>query len=350
MSTHTAVSRHFPILLCPFLLWCATSVAQGSKPQLNDPSARMTLKARLAQIVTTPPDVVQFSKDKKYEEAWIIKSSSARPSDDQRKRYLDKEKFEVLIVEYVWNSEDDDNRFVLTLFQDKRVKMRNPEEFLKTCLDLFYSKPDFLTLMNTLDAKVIGKPYLLQDPADEATIGIFNYWFSTGPVTLWKRGENYTEQTVRKKITARPTIEKTRLNFQALLFRFNVDGNYDGPFYGFKTPCCKRDGDLWIVDYAKTFYWMKFMLFDDQSKVSTSLPEQSDDRLGLNRRNISITPIDLPDAQFQGQRLTRSQSEPRTNPRSAIPALCQRPQAAGGVRCAYPALVQQRCRSVHARG
>jgi hypothetical protein len=176
------------VLLGFLLLWCATTVAQGSHPQPND-TGTITLKKSLAQIITTPPDVVQFSKDKKYEEAWIIKSSSARPSADQWKRYIDKERFEVLIVEYVWNSEDDDNRFVLTLFQDKRVKMRNPEEFVKTCLDLFYSKPDFLTLMNTLDAEVIGRLYLLQNPADEVTIGIFNYWFSTGPVNLWKRGD-----------------------------------------------------------------------------------------------------------------------------------------------------------------
>ena len=73
---------------------------------------------------------MQFTKDRKFEEAWVIKSSAVRPSPEECKRYLDKEKFKVLILEHVWNSEDDDNRFVLTLFQDERVKMRNPEEFL----------------------------------------------------------------------------------------------------------------------------------------------------------------------------------------------------------------------------
>ena len=107
---------------------------------------------------------------------------------DEWKRYIDREKFEVLIVEYVWNSEDDDKRFVLTLFQDKHVKMRKPDEFVKTCLDLFYDKVDFLTLLNKLDAEVIGKQYLLQNPVDAVSIGIFNYWFSAGPVDLWKIG------------------------------------------------------------------------------------------------------------------------------------------------------------------
>src|SRR5713101_3144237 len=150
----------------------------GGRTNALDINQKQTLKEKLAQFITTPPDVVQFAKDKKYEEAWIIKSSAVRPSPEECKKYLGKEKFKVLILEYVWNSEDDDKRFVLTLFQDERVKMRDPEEFVKTALDLFYNKSDFLSLMNRLDAEVIGKPYLLQDPVDAVSIGIFNYWFS----------------------------------------------------------------------------------------------------------------------------------------------------------------------------
>jgi len=234
----------------------------GGRADGLDTNGKQTLKEKLAHFITTPPDTVQFAKDKKYEEAWIIKSSAARPSIDDCRKYLDKEKFEVLIVEYVWNSDDDEKRFVLTLFQDKHVKMRDPAEFVKTSLDLFYKKLDFSTLMSTLDAEVIGKTYLLQNPADEVTIGIFNYWFSTRPIELWKAGDKYSEEAIREKIHARPDIEKTRLNFQGLLFRFNVDGRYDGPFYGFKTPCCRKDGDFWIVDFPTIFRWMNFMLFE----------------------------------------------------------------------------------------
>jgi hypothetical protein len=224
-----------------------------------------TLKEKLAQFITAPPDIVQFTKDRKFEEAWIIKSSTARPSPEACKKYLDKETFKVLILEYVWNSQDDDKRFVLTLFQDERVKMRDAEEFLKTALDLFYNKSDFLSLMNRLDAEVIGKPYLLQGPVDAVSIGIFNYWFSTGPIDpLWRAGENFSEDAIREKITARPEIQKTRLNFQGLFFKFNIDGRYNGPYYGFKTPCCKKDGNFWIVDFPTTFRWMRFMLSKSQ--------------------------------------------------------------------------------------
>ncbi len=223
-----------------------------------------SLKERLTPFITTAPDIVQFTKDKKYEEAWIIRSSGPRPSDKDCREYLEKEKFEVLILEYVWNSKEDDKRFVLTLFQDKHIKMHDPEEFLKTSLDLFYKKLDFMPLMNALDAEVIGKEYLLQQPVDAVTIGIFNYWFSAGPIDLWKARENYSEETIREKITARSEIQKTRLNFQGLFFKFNADGRYDGPYYGLKTPCCKKDGDYWVVDFPTTLRWMKFMLSQPQ--------------------------------------------------------------------------------------
>ena len=248
------------------LLTVSSFATRSTAAQSNQGNS---LKERLAKFITTSPDIVQFAKDKKYEEAWIIKSSAARPSTEECMKYLNKEKFELLIVEYVWNSQDDDKRFVLTLFQDKRAKMRDPQEFVKTSLDLFYKKLDFSTLMNTLDAEVIGKTYLLQNPVDAVTIGIFNYWFSTGPIDLWKAGDTFSEQMIRQKITARPDIEETRLNFQGLLFRFNVDGRYDGPFYGFKTPCCRKNGDSWIVDFPTIFRWMKFMLFEGHGKESS---------------------------------------------------------------------------------
>jgi hypothetical protein len=259
------VSSRLQATLVSFALLALTF---PSHPCMAQISPKPTLKGRLAQYITTPPDIVQFAKDRKYEEAWIIRSSAPRPSDEERRKYLRKEKFDVLIVEYVWNSEDDDRRFVLTLFQDKHVKMRDPEKLVKASLDLFYTKLDFVSLMKALDTEVIGKEYLLQNRPDAAAIGIFNYWFSTHPVDLWKTGDQYSEREIRDRITARPDIQKTSLNFQGLLFRFNVDGRYEGPYYGLKTPCCKKDGNFWVVDFPKSFRWMEFMLLQSQSKAS----------------------------------------------------------------------------------
>jgi hypothetical protein len=249
------------------LVFFMLSLGMLSVPSANAETKQL-LKERLAQFITTTPDMVLFTKDRKYEEAWIIRSSAPRPSGEACRKYLQEKQFEVLILEYVWNSEDDSRRFVLTLFQDKHVKMQDPEEFLKTSLDLFYGKLDFMSLMNTLDSQVIGKEYLLQQPVDAVTIGIFNYWFSAGPIDLWKAGENYNEEGIRQKIQARPEIQKTRLNFQGLFFKFNADGRYDGPYYGFKTPCCQKNGDFWVVDFPTIFRWMRFMLSGPQGPTA----------------------------------------------------------------------------------
>jgi hypothetical protein len=58
----------------------------------------------------------------------------------------------------------------------------------------------------------------------------------------------------------RPDVEKTNLNYQGLLFRFNADGLEDGPYYGIKTPCCKKEDLNWCLDYNKIDHWMRTML------------------------------------------------------------------------------------------
>jgi len=39
------------------------------------------LKDKLSTIITSKPDVIQFAKDRKYEEAWIIPIKSVRPAN-----------------------------------------------------------------------------------------------------------------------------------------------------------------------------------------------------------------------------------------------------------------------------
>lgn len=218
------------------------------------------LKEKLAEIITSNPDVIQFAKDRKYEEAWIINLSEIRPSDEKIKEYLNKEKFEAIIVEYIWNSKDDDNRFVLTLFLDKKCKLQNPKEFINISLDIFYNYPGFSSFIKVIDDKITGSEYLLMNSVDSVNLSVFNYWLSVGPVELWNRKEVYNSEKIKSKINSRPEIEKTKLNYQGLLFRFNIDGNLSGPYYGIKTPCCNKVGKEWIIDYKKVNYWIKLML------------------------------------------------------------------------------------------
>lgn len=69
------------------------------------------LKNILSQKILSKPDIIQLYKDRKYEKAWIISNSEDRPTEEECLSYLNNEKFDVLRVEYIWNSRDDNNRF-----------------------------------------------------------------------------------------------------------------------------------------------------------------------------------------------------------------------------------------------
>jgi hypothetical protein len=182
-------------------------------------TGRLALKEKLAHLIRTSPDTLQFAKDRKYEEAWIIRQSVTRPSAAEYKAYLDETKFDVLIVEYVWNSEDDDKRFVLTLFQDGKCKLQNSAEFMRICVDLFYKKVDFTNLINTLDQKVIGREYLFTNSVDSVSMGVFNHWFSVGPVDLWKKGDPYNEDVIKERLKSKPEVEKERPELSRPIFQ-----------------------------------------------------------------------------------------------------------------------------------
>lgn len=218
------------------------------------------LKEILSSVITSSPDVIQFAKDRKYEESWIISLTQLRPSEKDVEAYLQKDKFETVIVEYIWNSKDDNNRFVLTLFLDNKCQLQDAKKFINISLGLFYNYQDFKTFIQVIDSKIIGKEYLLSNPVDSINISVFNYWLSVGPAELWKKGDGYDIRTIKSKIKARPEIEKTNLNYQGLLFRFNINGNLNGPYYGIKTPCCNKRENEWIVDFEKIDYWIKLIL------------------------------------------------------------------------------------------
>ena len=218
------------------------------------------LKDILSTIITSRPDTIQFAKDRKFEEAWIILLSSLRPNNIEIKDYLTKDKFDTLIVEYIWNSNDDNNRFVLTLFLDKNCQLKDNYEFILINFDLFYNYNNFIDFIDTLDNKIIGHQYLLTTPVESINMSIFNHWLSVGPVELLKDNEKYDKDVIIKKIKARSEIERSNLNYQGLFFRFNISNKHSGPYYGIKTPCCKKINDHWIVDFYLVDKWIKTFL------------------------------------------------------------------------------------------
>lgn len=218
------------------------------------------LLSNLTKVIVSKPDIIQFAKDRKYEEAWIIPLESSKPSEQDISAYLNKNNYELLIVEYIWNSKIDNQRFVLTVFLDQNCQLRDHKIFVDLCLEMFFNYDTFANFIELFDQKIIGRPYLFLNSPEACNMSIFNYWLSVGPVDLWNKGEAYDFEAMKQKIQSRPEIEKTKLNYQGLLFRFNVSDKEKGPVYGLKTPCCKKVGDEWKVDYDLIDLWMKGIL------------------------------------------------------------------------------------------
>lgn len=215
---------------------------------------------QLSSVITSKPDILQFAKDRKFEEAWAIQLNQKQPTEEEVKKYIEKEPFTVMIVEYVWNSEDDNRRFVLTFFLDKKCRLQDSLVFINMMIKQFYNYSNFSALIDILNKEVVGHPYLLEEMPEGVNLSVFNHWLSVGPIDLWKQGEEYDAPLVAEKIASRPDIEQTKLNYQGLFFRFNVSGSGSGPYYGVKTPCCKKISDTWYIDYEKVDRWMRLLL------------------------------------------------------------------------------------------
>jgi len=144
----------------------------------------MDIKIKLSKFITNSPQIIQFTKDAKYEDAWIIKLSEKVPSEQEIKNYIASDSFEELIVEYIWNPETDFERYVLTVVQDDGCVEQDKNAFFTKCLDLFYRNYSFGQLIGQIDSQIVGHPFLFQHPVQRVRLGVFNHWFSVGPIEL----------------------------------------------------------------------------------------------------------------------------------------------------------------------
>ena len=104
----------------------------------------MSLPQQIASNITTPAKIIQFAKDGKYEEAWIINLDEKNPTDDQIQAYINKGDYKRLIVEYIWNPEVDDERYVLTVIQNDECQENDRFRFVKKCFQIFYQNDGIL--------------------------------------------------------------------------------------------------------------------------------------------------------------------------------------------------------------
>lgn len=208
----------------------------------------MSLNPELSALIDSSAEVIQFAKDGKYEEAWIISLKDDFPSNDEINEYVSADDYEKLIVEFIWNNDVDEERYVLTVIQDDTCAEKDEYEFVKKCLDIFYEEKSFSDLIEKINQQIIGKEFLFEQPVQKIRLGVFNHWFSVGPIEMWDTGEVLDSKKIAQKIKSRPEVEKSKLNYQGLAFIYNFDGSKSGPYHILKTPCCYKQGDEWVVD------------------------------------------------------------------------------------------------------
>lgn len=222
----------------------------------------MNIKTKISSLISTSPDLIQFAKDRKFEESWIIPFTKEKPTLEEVEKYIHKDCYQILIVEYIWNSAIDKERFVLTVFFDDSCKLKIGQEIINLCLDSFYQRINFEALIDTINKKIIGYDHILNTPVESINLGIFNHWLSTNPIELWEIGKEYHKTEMIKAIESRPDIYKTELNFQGLQFRFNLSKKQLGPYYGFKTPCCDLSKGVWTINFDVVDYWINKLLIN----------------------------------------------------------------------------------------
>lgn len=213
----------------------------------------------LLKEIHSKPDTIQFAKDRKYEEAWIIHRDNAVLDEKLIKEYLASD-FQTLIVEFIWNSEITEKQFVLTIFYDEKFCLPGKFEFILNSLILFSNYTTFEKFIEDFDREIIGHKYLLQHPVEAVKMSIFNYWVSSSPVDLWDKNEKFDFSLVETRLAQRPDMVSTELNFQGLLFMFNKDSDHLGPYYGLKTPCCHKVDNKWTVDLKLIEKWMNKLI------------------------------------------------------------------------------------------
>lgn len=169
----------------------------------------MAIISDISSSIKKPAGIIQFAKDGKYEESWIISLNENRPAKNKIKDYLNKDSYQKLIVEYIWGNNIDEERYVLTVIQDDACLEKNKYQFVKKCLDILYDRLSFENLINQIDQQIIGKGFLLKQLVQKVRLGIFNHWFSVGPIEIWNGGDNLNLNLIKEKIKSRPEIERS---------------------------------------------------------------------------------------------------------------------------------------------
>jgi len=216
------------------------------------------MKEKISKYIITKPAVFQIAKDNKYEQSWIIDIQKVFPTKEEVETYLNKEKFTYLAIEIQWSQPE--GAYVLTILFSKCMIVKNPQEFILKMFQLVNEYQNFDDLINRIDKEIIGREYLFKQDLEYVSVGIFNHWFSTGPVVIWQKGD---EKIINKaildaKFKGHEYLLKTDLNFQAMAYGYCKD--FEKQEFGirhiFHSPSAKKVEDTWHLDFDQMLKYL----------------------------------------------------------------------------------------------
>lgn len=213
----------------------------------------------LNKQINTNPNFFQIAKDNKWEECWTIDLSKLIPSSEKISNFLSNDNYSFLAVEYQWNQPE--GTYVLHIGYSKCMKIQSHERFITHMLSLAYNYKNFAQLIEQIDTEVIGREYLFKQSLELVRVGIFNHWFSTNPVDIWRTGDsrNLDFAKLKEKFVGHENLIQTDLNFQAmaLAYSYDFENMQFGVRHALKVPSAKKIGKGWNIDYELMLKFLK---------------------------------------------------------------------------------------------
>lgn len=213
----------------------------------------------IGKYINTEPTKFQIAKDNKWEECWIIDLSAAVPSKETIQKYLNEGSYDYLAIEIQWD--EPEGAYVFHLGYSDDMAIKEHAEFIAHLLDCAKNYDSFKTLVDRIDTEVIGRKFLFSDQLDFVRVSIFNYWFSSGPVDIWKSGEprKLNKEKLEELFVDHQNIIKSDLNFQAMAFAYCYD--YKDKEFGVRhiihVPSAKKLDGQWVMDFDLMLKYLK---------------------------------------------------------------------------------------------
>lgn len=213
----------------------------------------------LDKKITTNPIFFQIAKDNKWEECWTIDLKNPIPSVKEILDFLSKDSYSFLAVEYQWNQPE--GSYVLHIGYSKCMKIKSHENFITQMLSLAYNYKNFAQLIEQVNREIIGREYLFKQELELVRVGIFNHWFSSNPVDIWKTGDSRKVdlEKLKKIFIGHENLIQTNLNFQAMVLAYSYDFETMkfGVRHGIKVPSAKKIGENWHIDFELMLKFLK---------------------------------------------------------------------------------------------